>query len=232
MIKRLFITGLCIGCLMVSGGCSNNEGSEGTGQSNTPPAQTTPPVQTATPTQTTTPIESNKPGDKVENERDKVLAVEQKDIYEEYEGYTIKKMYTQMSSSQIVNIRSGPDETYERVELLANDEAVNVIGQCKETGWYMISYDGGIGFVSNDFLKQEVDNGNLVLGDECPHYLYTRTEYDGQVGWFYRADIGWQCENYEQVVQEIRDEGYSEEYFPIYVGTWRDVGDVMWMGFS
>ena len=160
------------------------------------------------------------------------LSVEQKEVYEEYEGYTIIKMYAKMSSEVGINIRKGPGEAYERVAGLTKDEAITVIGQCKETGWYMVLCSEGIGFVSNEYLSEKAENDKLVLGDECPRYLYEKTEYQGQVGWFYRSDIGWQCENYEQVMEEIVSEGYVVEHFPVYVGTWRDVGDVMWIGYS
>lgn len=216
MIKRLLIIGICIGSLVICNGCDKGTSSEGEK------------------TSSTTSLENTENTDVVAkpNHGERLFSVEQKDIYEEYEGYTIKKMYARMSSEVGVNIRKGPDESSARLDGLNSDEVINVIGQCKDTGWYMILYSGGVGFVSDEYLINKEDNEELVLGEECPYYLYVKTEYNGQAGWFYRADIGWQCKDYEQVLQQIIDEGYSIEHFPVYVGSWRDVGDVMWLGYS
>lgn len=216
MIKRLLTIGICIGGLMVCGGCDKEISSESEN------------------TSSTTSIDNTGNTDVVAkpNQAEKIFSVEQRDIYEEYEGYTIKKMYARMSADVGINIRKGPDETFDRIDGLNSDEVINVIGQCKDTGWYMILYSGGVGFVSDEYLVNKEDNEALVLGEECPYCLYVKTQYNGQVGWFYRSEIGWQCKDYENVIQQIVDEGYNIEHFPAYVGSWRDVGDVMWIGYS
>lgn len=216
MIKRVLVTEICIGSLIVCGGCDKD---------------------TTVSSKETSAIASTENISSIDviakpNYVDKILSVEQKDIYEEYEGYKIKKMYARKSSSVGVNIRKGPDETYNRLDGLDKNEVINVIGQCMDTGWYMIIYSGGIGFVSNEYLTYVEDNDNLILGEQCPHNLYIKTEYNGQIGWFYRTEIGWQCKDYEQVVQQILEEGYTIEHFPVYVGSWRDVGSIMWIGYS
>lgn len=215
MNRKVLIIGLCIGSLIVCSGCAAEKKKNNVVKVNIVPTETTP---------TSSIVE--KPS------VDKVFSAEQKDIYEEYEGYSIKKMYTKMSSSVGVNIRKGPAENFPRLDGIEKDEVINVIGQCKETGWYMVLSSSGVGFVSNVYLREKTDDNNLVLGDECPHYLYVKTEYKGEIGWFYRADIGWQCQDYDKVIDEIVGAGYGVEHFPMYVGTWRDVGDVMWIGYT
>lgn len=215
MIKRVLMIGLCIVSMMVCDGCGKGKSGKSSELASSVVSETVP-----------------SSGRVEKTDVDKILSVEQKEIYEEYEGHTIVKMYAKMTSDAGINIRKGPGETYERLAGLAEGEVINVIGQCEENGWYMILHSGGIGFVSNEFVSDEADLDNLVLGDECPRYLYVKTEYQGQVGWFYRSDIGWQCENYDQVIREIVEEGYGVEHFPVYVGTWRDVGDVMWIGYT
>lgn len=216
MIKKVLVTVICICSLIVCCGCDKDT----TGNSKE--------------TSVITSTENVSSMDVIvkPNHTDRIVSAEQKDIYEEYEGYSIKKMYAKMSSPVGVNIRKGPDETFERLDGLDRNESINVIGQCTDTGWYMILYSEGVGFVSDEYLTNTEENDNLVLGEECPHYLYVKTEYNGQVGWFYRTDIGWQCKDYEQVVQQILDEGYIIEHFPVYVGSWRDVGSIMWLGYS
>lgn len=158
--------------------------------------------------------------------------VSTEDVYEQFESYTIKKVYLIMRADAGVNVRKGPSETYGRVNGIAKGQVVNVIGQCVETGWYMISLNGVKGFVSNQFLVMDEESNNLVLGDVCPYEMYVKTEHDGQLGWFFRADLGWQPLEYRNIVEAMTEEGYTVECIPVYIGTWRDVGDVMWFGYS
>ena len=216
MIKRILVTGMCISSLLVCGGCDNSTTSSGKETSAIIPDETV---------QNTDVVA--KP-----NHTEKIMSVEQKDIYEEYEGYNIKKMYSKMKTEVGINIRKGPGESYQRLDGLNRNEVVNVIGQCQESGWYMALFSSGVGFVSNQYLVNAENDSKLVLGEECPHYLYVKTSYNGQIGWFYRDDIGWQCKDYENVVNDIVGSGYEVENFPVYVGTWRDVGDVMWIGYT
>ena len=223
-VKKCLMTGLVVGCLMVSVGCGGNGASE---------TQTTNQNAQNNGSSNNNQTENNGSTDKVEKPTGpKIFTAEQKDIYEEYEGYTIKKMYKRMISDTSVNVRKGPETTFERIDIIELNTPVSVIGQCEDTGWYMILCSEGIGFVSNIYYTQEYDEGTIILGDECPYYLYKKTEYNGQVGWFYRPEIGWQCENYDKVRQEIASEGYGVEYFPVYMGNWRDSGDVMWIGYG
>lgn len=155
-----------------------------------------------------------------------------KDYFEQFEEYKIKKIYETMKANTKVNVRKGPASTYEKVNVIEKGKVVNVIGQCSETGWYMIDLDGESCFVSDDYLVVDDGNANLVLGDECPYKLYVKQEYKGQIGWFYRKDLGWQPSQYEKILQAIAGEGYTKEHFPVYIGTWRDTGAVMWLGYS
>lgn len=216
MIKKILVTVICISGLFVSGGCDQATSGGNKETSVSVLTETTPNTDVVA-----------KP-----NHAEKIMYVEQRDIYEEYEGYKIKKMYSKMSSAVGINIRKGPGETFERLDGLNRNEVVNAIGQCTDTGWYMVLYSGGVGFASNQYLTSVQEEEKLVLGDECPYYLYVKTSYNGQVGWFYRTDIGWQCKDYENVVNEIVGAGYGVEHFPVYVGTWRDVGDIMWIGYT
>lgn len=215
MNKKVLLIGLCVGSVMINTACAKEEKKDNTVKVPTVQEETV-----ATPGKVETPS------------ADKIYSAEQKDIYEQYEGYSIKKMYASMSSDVGMNIRKGPTENHQRVDGLEANKVINVIGQCKETGWYMILYSGGVGFVSDDYLNDTVDNGTLVLGEECPYSLYVKTEYKGEVGWFYRPEVGWQCQDYDRVMDEIVAAGYGVEHFPVYVGNWRDVGNVMWIGYT
>ncbi len=153
-------------------------------------------------------------------------------LYAQFEDKTILKVYEFMRATVGINIRKGPSEEYARLDGVAKDEVLNVIGQCVETGWYMIKKGNIIGFVSNRFVAKADDLCNLILGDECPYDIYVKTEYNGQAGWFYCSEKGWRPVDYESILNELTEAGYTVENFPVYVGTWRDVGNVMWLGYS
>ena len=65
-------------------------------------------------------------------------------------SYTDKSatMYAQSS----VNVRDLPDTNGNKVGRLSTNQEVSVTGQCNETGWYRISYNGGTAYVSNNYL--------------------------------------------------------------------------------
>lgn len=67
--------------------------------------------------------------------------------------------YTDLSQTlyaqSTVNVRSLPEQSGEKLGSLTINQEVTVTGQCNETGWYRISYNGGEGFVSNSYLGTE-----------------------------------------------------------------------------
>ena len=67
--------------------------------------------------------------------------------------------YTDLSQTlyaqSTVNVRETPEQTGAKLGSLTTNQEVTVTGQCNETGWYRISYNGGEGFVSNSYLGSE-----------------------------------------------------------------------------
>ena len=67
--------------------------------------------------------------------------------------------YTELSQTlyaqSTVNVRVLPEQTGAKLGSLSTNQEVTVTGQCNETGWYRISYNGGEGFVSNSYLGTE-----------------------------------------------------------------------------
>lgn len=71
----------------------------------------------------------------------------------EKSSYTVTDMNKTMYAKQSVNLRSGPDTSYDKVGNLSTNQKVIITGQA-DTGWYRISFDGGIAFVSNKYLSE------------------------------------------------------------------------------
>ena len=70
-------------------------------------------------------------------------------------AYTYTDMSKTMYAKSAVNVRSLPSTSGTRLGSLSQNQKVTVTGQCNETGWYRISYNGGEGFVSNKYLVDE-----------------------------------------------------------------------------
>lgn len=95
------------------------------------PTLTPTPIPTAIPTATSTPIPSQKP------------------------EYTYKEMSSvDMWATTGVNMRTLPSTEGERILVVSKGTKVVVTGQCIETGWYKVSFDGKNGYICNDYLSK------------------------------------------------------------------------------
>ncbi|MBQ2901525.1 MAG: SH3 domain-containing protein [Agathobacter sp.] len=74
----------------------------------------------------------------------------------EVSGFTYTDLDTVMYTTAAVNVRALPNTDGEKLGGLAKTQEVQVTGQCKETGWYRIEYNGAIGYVSNEYLVDEM----------------------------------------------------------------------------
>lgn len=89
----------------------------------------------------------------------------------ENEAYTYADMSATMYATQTVNVRDLPDTSGKKVGGLKTNDEVTVTGQCNETGWYRISYGGGVAYVSNSYVASEKvavqNNANSGAGNSA-----------------------------------------------------------------
>ncbi len=69
-------------------------------------------------------------------------------------AYTVEPMSATMYAQRSVNVRKGPGTEYDRVGSLTTNQEVAVTGKAS-TGWYEISYNGEVAYVSNSYLGNE-----------------------------------------------------------------------------
>ena len=69
-------------------------------------------------------------------------------------AFTVNDMNSTMYVNSAVNVRKGPGTEYEVIGSLAGNVSVQVTGQAS-TGWYRISYNGGEGYCSNNYLSND-----------------------------------------------------------------------------
>ena len=70
-------------------------------------------------------------------------------------AYTYKDMNKVMYAKSSVNVRTLPSTEGDRLGSLQTGKEVKVTGQCNETSWYRIEYDGKVAYVSNSYLVSE-----------------------------------------------------------------------------
>lgn len=78
-----------------------------------------------------------------------------KEAVEEVSPYTYTELNQVMYAQSTVNVRDLPEQSGGKLGGLTTNQEVTVTGQCNETGWYRISYNGSEGFVSNSYLGTE-----------------------------------------------------------------------------
>ena len=63
--------------------------------------------------------------------------------------YTFTELNKTMYAKSTGNVRSLPSTDGDKLGELSKAQEVTVTGQCNETGWYRINYNGGTGYVSS-----------------------------------------------------------------------------------
>ena len=69
--------------------------------------------------------------------------------------YTYTDMDATMYAQQTVNVRNLPNTDGEKLGGLSTNDEVKVTGQCVETSWYRIEFDGNVAYVSNNYLGND-----------------------------------------------------------------------------
>ncbi len=69
--------------------------------------------------------------------------------------YSYTELSQTMYAQSTVNVRDLPEQSGAKVGSLTTNQEVTVTGQCNETGWYRISYNGGEAYVSDSYLGTE-----------------------------------------------------------------------------
>lgn len=110
--------------------------------------------------------------------------------------YTYTDLDQTMWTSSIVNVRDLPSESGGKLGALEKAQETHVTGQCLQTEWYRIEYEGASAYVSNSYLQDskpvieppipmpEENSQPVVVTDNaqseaCPYELYV-IYYDNQ----------------------------------------------------
>lgn len=124
--------------------------------------------------------ESTETTEVVETENTETTEVVETEVQEatetaEQSTYSFKDMTATMYAQRAVNVRDLPDTSGSKVGGLSTNDEVAVTGQCNETGWYRISYNGSEAFVSDKYLgdskvevKQATQSTNTQSADSQP----------------------------------------------------------------
>lgn len=106
-------------------------------------------------TETEEAVEKTTETEEVAEEPTEAPAAEEPAAEEPASPYSYTELSQTMYAQSTVNVRDLPEQTGAKLGSLSTNQEVTVTGQCNETGWYRISYNGGEGFVSNSYLGSE-----------------------------------------------------------------------------
>ncbi len=79
----------------------------------------------------------------------------------EIEPVDVETLYATIS----LNVRSGPSTDYESIGHLDVGEGAEIVGYNYDSGWYLIKYGGGNGWVSGKYMAERVDTEQAELPD-------------------------------------------------------------------
>lgn len=127
----------------------------GCGKASEPKTIETPEVVEEVTEEATETVEETTETEEVAEEPTEAPAAEEPVAEEPASPYSYTELSQTMYAQSTVNVRDLPEQTGAKLGSLSTNQEVTVIGQCNETGWYKISYNGGEGFVSNSYLGSE-----------------------------------------------------------------------------
>lgn len=136
----------------------------------------------------------------VEPTEDTEVETEPETETETEESTEVQYTYTDMDATKYaqskVNVRDLPSAEGNKLGSLALNDEVKITGQCNETGWYRIEFNGETGYVSNEYIgdnQVEVNtpsdtspsDSDTQQSAENPYPLYQIIDEGGSNVYFY-----------------------------------------------
>lgn len=137
--------------------------------------------------------------------------------------YTYTDLDKTMYAKQSVNVRDLPTADGNKLGGLSSAQEVKVLGQCNETSWYKIEFDGSVGYVSNNYLVdekpvQQTTQANQSSSGSGNTYILEGTDYELEYGVIYLNVCGHNLTG-ERILSR------SQGHFPYPLGQLIDNGD-------
>ena len=86
---------------------------------------------------------------------------------------TVTDMQATMYSNVVtLNVRAAPSADSAKLGMVGQDQALSVTGRCSN-GWYRIAYNGGVGYVSGEYVE-EAPGGKQ--NDDAPYLLHVNRQ--------------------------------------------------------
>lgn len=117
---------------------------------------------------------------------------------QEAPAYTYTDLSKVMYAQQSVNVRDLPSTDGNKLGALSLNQEVTVTGQCNETSWYRIEYNGAAAYVSSQYLGDSVvasvQQETQTQSSQTGKYTIFYMENSG--GTWYAASDGLTCDYY------------------------------------
>lgn len=82
---------------------------------------------------------------------------------------------TMYSTTVTLNVRSAPSKDSDKLGMVGQETPLSVTGKCAN-GWYRIDYNGGVGFVSGDYVAASQDSTQAQNADAPYLFKVNRTQ--------------------------------------------------------
>ena len=112
--------------------------------------------------------ETEATGDSVNIQEDSGDAAESNAEEQKASEYSYTEMSVAMYVVKAVNVRDMPSVDGQKIGSLKAAQEVAVTGQCNETSWYRIDYNGQVGYVSNNYIAAEKPVAEVSSITEAP----------------------------------------------------------------
>ena len=128
--------------------------------------------------------------------------------------YTYTDLNKTMYAKSSVNVRDLPSTDGSKLGGLSKAQEVHVTGQCNETNWYRIEYNGSVGYVSSNYLVDEKPVEETPIQpsepEECPVPLHQIVDC-GETFYMWRNSHHW--EDVGQRVAWDEAQAYANQKF-------------------
>ena len=96
--------------------------------------------------------------------------------------YSVEEIHKKLVTTSKLNVRDLPSQEGEIIASIPKHTKVEITGQCIETGWYRVMYDGAEGYASNEYLVSEESLGwvsSLKVADEVSQIIVVTADKMG-----------------------------------------------------
>lgn len=142
-------------------------------------------------------------------------------------AYTFTDMDAVKYAKSAVNVRNMPTTDGEKFGGLSINDEVKVTGQCNETGWYRIEYEGNAAYVSDSYLADNKVETQMAAGTQSSSSATSSQSSDSTANTQSSADTSQTASEefpYQLLTRYVTPDGKLSYYYCTEDCTWKTHG--------